>query len=179
MVKKSPLKCKFLRLSSARVKIVKFLMSILKRKVISSLNIASFFIFLQILHHSSVSWKMTPCTYLAQAIYTLLKRSPLKLNFLGLLSACVKICQIPHVNFETASQFLFKFCIILQCHERCLLFTFLSSRNMYFAYKMPIKVKMFRNFRVLWSKFVKFLMSSLKRQAISSLNITSFFIVMT
>ena len=24
---------------------------------------------------------------------------------------------IPHVNFETTSQFLFKFCIILHCHD--------------------------------------------------------------
>ena len=138
-----------MRLSSARVKIVKFLMSILKRKVISSLNIASFFIFLQILHDSSVSWKMTPCTYLAQAIYTLLKRSPLKLNFLGLLSACVKICQIPHVNFETASQFLFKFCIIFQCHERCLLFTFLAQRICTLLQRCSLKWKFFETFECL------------------------------
>ena len=138
-----------MRLSSARVKIVKFLMSILKRQVISSLNIASFFIFLQILHHSSVSWNMTPCTYLAPAIYTLLKRNPLKLNFLGLLSACVKICQIPHVNFETASQFLFKFCIIFQCHERCLLFTFLAQRICTLLLRCSLKWKFFETFECL------------------------------
>ena len=132
MVKKSPLKCKFLRLSSARVKIVKFLMSILKRKVISSLNnciilhfspnFASLFsvmkndslylfsssniyfaqkesikvklfgsfeclcqnlsnsscqfwngksIPLQILHHSSVSWKMSPLYFFKLKEYVL------------------------------------------------------------------------------------------------------------
>ena len=36
---------------------------------------------------------------------------------MGFLSARVKICQIPHVNFELTSQFLFKFCIILHCHD--------------------------------------------------------------
>ena len=36
----------------------------------------------------------------------------------GLLSGWVKIHQIPHVIFETASQFFFKLCIILQCHRR-------------------------------------------------------------
>ena len=51
--------------------------------------------------------------YSAQKLYTLIKKSPLKCPFLRLLNARVKICQIPHVNFETTSQFLFKFCIIL------------------------------------------------------------------
>ena len=66
-------------------------------------------VFLQILHHSSVSWNILLCTFLAQTLYTLFKRSPLKCKFLGLSSARVKICQIPHVNFETKSQLFFKF----------------------------------------------------------------------
>ena len=36
----------------------------------------------------------------------------------NLLSGWVKIHQIPYVIFETASQFFFKLCISLQCHER-------------------------------------------------------------
>ena len=36
---------------------------------------------------------------------------------LKLLSIWVKIHQIPYVNFETTSQFLFKFCIIFFCHD--------------------------------------------------------------
>ena len=39
-------------------------------------------------------------------------------KFLRFSSARVKICQIPHVNFELTSQFLFKFCIILHCHDK-------------------------------------------------------------
>ena len=54
---------------------------------------------------------------LAQTIYTLLKNSSSKWKFLKLSSAQVKICQIPHVNLETASQFFFKFYIILHCHD--------------------------------------------------------------
>ena len=38
------------------------------------------------------------------------------MKILNLSSARIKICQIPHVNFEMASQFLFKFCVILHCH---------------------------------------------------------------
>ena len=73
---------------------------------------------LQILYHSSMSWKITPLYFLAQTIYTLLKRSPLKGKILRPPSAQVKLCQIPLVNFEMTSRFLSKFCITLQCHER-------------------------------------------------------------
>ena len=76
-------------------------------------------VFLQIFHHSPVSWKITPLYFLAQTIYTLFKKRPLiKWKFLRLSNAQVKICQIPLVNFETTSRFLSKFCIALQCHER-------------------------------------------------------------
>ena len=67
------------------------------------------------------------CTFLAQTIYTFLKRSTLKLKPLLLSSAEVKFCQIPYVNFETKSCFLSKFCITLQFHERLFLCTFLAQ----------------------------------------------------
>ena len=66
---------------------------------------------LQIFYPSSVSWKIPPLFFLAQAIYTLLKRSLFKRKFFRLSSGEVKICQIPYINFETKSQFLSKFCI--------------------------------------------------------------------
>ena len=55
--------------------------------------------------------------FLAQALYAMVKSVLLKCKVLGFLSAWVKICQIPHVNFELASQFLFRFCIILHCND--------------------------------------------------------------
>ena len=57
------------------------------------------------------------CTFLAQAICTLLKKSTLKWRFLRFSTAWVKIHQISYVNFETTSLFLFKFCIILHCYD--------------------------------------------------------------
>ena len=39
----------------------------------------------------------------------------------------MKICQIPHVIFQITSQFFFKFCIVLHCHERYILSTFLGQ----------------------------------------------------
>ena len=63
-----------------------------------------------------------------------------------LLSAQVKICQIPYANFETTSRFLSKFCISLQFHERLFHCTFFSSNNTYFSQKEPIKVEIFETF---------------------------------
>ena len=74
-------------------------MSFLKAKSVS----------LQILHQYSVPSNITPLYFLAQTLYALVKSSPLKCNFLRFLSAQVKICQIPHINFELTSQFLFNF----------------------------------------------------------------------
>ena len=54
---------------------------------------------LQTLYPFSVSWKVIPLYFLSQTIYTLLKRSSLKWQFLRLSSAQVKFCQIPYANF--------------------------------------------------------------------------------
>ena len=93
-------------------------------------------VFLQILHHSLVSWKITP-----QALYTLVKSSLLKCKFLRLSSDRVKIRQIPYVNFESTSQFLFRFFIILQCQHITPLYIF-SLCIFYFVQKDPMKISM-------------------------------------
>ena len=53
-------------------------------------------------HNSSI-------LFLAQALHTSVKSR--------FSSARAKIRQIPHVNFELTSRFLFKVCIILHCHD--------------------------------------------------------------
>ena len=104
--------------ASLRSKFVKFLMPILKARVDSSPNFVSLFSFMK--DNSSV-------LFLAQTMYTLLKRSTSKRKFLRLSSASVKFCQIPSANFEMTRRFLSKFCIPLQFHERLLLCTFLAQ----------------------------------------------------
>ena len=86
-------------------KFAKFLMSFLKAQFSFPSNVAS--VFTAIKHNS-------PILYLAQTLYTLLKKSPLKCKFMRFSSAWVKIS---HVNFELISQLLFKFCIIRHCHD--------------------------------------------------------------
>ena len=103
------------------------------------------------------------CIFLAQKIYTLLKRSTLKWKFLRGLSAWVKFCQISYVNFETKSWFLSKFCIPLQFHERLFLCTFLAIRIYTLLKRSSLKWNFFR-FSSARVKFVKFLMPILKQE---------------
>ena len=89
------------------------------------------------------------CTFLAQTIYSLLLRRPLKWKSLRLLiSTQVKICQIPYANFETTSWFLPKFCIIQFLFKFCIILHFnawiLSSYFSYFGLKNPIIIPILR-----------------------------------
>ena len=94
------------------------------------------------------------------------RSSPLKWKLLRRLSTQVKICQIPHVNFEMTHQFLSKWHYSPVSSKITHLY-FFSWNNMYFAQKEPIKVK-WSDFRVLRSNFMTFLMSGLKQQDNSS-----------
>ena len=58
-------------------------------------------------------------------------------KFLRFSSARVKICQIPHVNFELTSQFLLKFCIILHCHDTKLPYKFEAHKFSTLDKKIP------------------------------------------
>ena len=71
-------------------------------------------VFLQNFHNSSVSWKITPQYFCSSNNK---KRSQLKHKFFLLSSARIKICEVPHVSFETTSLFLFNFSMILHCHN--------------------------------------------------------------
>ena len=112
-------------------------MSFLKAQVSFPSNVASIF---------SAIKQNSPILFLAQTLYTLFKRSPLKCKFLRFLSARVKIRQIPHAIFESTSQFSFKCCINIQFHQAKLPFYFFRSKIMYFVQKKPIKVQIFEIF---------------------------------
>ena len=86
------------------------------------------------------------CNVLVQTIYTLLKRSPLKWKFFKLSSVQVKICQIPYINFETTSRFLFQILYPSSVSWNITPLYFFSSNNLLFAQKEPIKVNIFETF---------------------------------
>ena len=73
---------------------------------------------LQILDHSSLSWHITSLWILSSHFSYFGLKDPINMPILRLSIALVKIFHIPHVIFQTTSQFFFKFCITLQCHER-------------------------------------------------------------
>ena len=73
---------------------------------------------LQILHHSSLSWHITSLWILSSHFSYFGLKDPINMPISRLSIALVKICHIPHVIFQTTSQFFFKFRITLQCHER-------------------------------------------------------------
>ena len=113
-------------------------------------------VFLQILHQYSVPSNITPLYFFSSnIIYFGQKR-----KFSRSSNAQVKISQILHVNFELTSQFFFNLCIIS--------YTLVKSSS--------LSVN-FWDFEVL--RFLKFLMSILKRQVNSSSGFSSFFNVVT
>ena len=113
-------------------------MSFLKAQVSFPSNVASIF---------SAIKQNSPILFLAQTLYTLFKRSPLKCKFLRFSSARVKIRQIPHLIFESTSQFSFRFCINIKCHQVKLPQIILSSKIVYFVRKKLVKVRIFEIFK--------------------------------
>ena len=117
------------------------------------------------------------CTFLAETLYTFITRNPLKCKILRLSSAHVKIRQIPHANFETTSQFLFKFFIILSVSTNKPSVKFWAHGFSTFHKTISSKSQ-FWDFQVLWWKFPKFLISFSKPQVSFSSNFGSLFSVM-
>ena len=126
-------------------------MSVLKCQVNSSSNVSLFFIVMT--HNSSVSYKVIPFLLWTKGFH----QSP---NF---------------DTFKCSGENLPSFSSIFSNHKSVFLqnlhnsavswkiipLYFCSSNNIYFGLKEPIKTN-FLDFRVLGSKFVKFLMSILK-----------------
>ena len=74
-----------------------------------------------------------------------------------LATACMKIHQILYVIFGNKSQFFFKLCIPLQCHETLLFCTF-SSKSLYALDKSIRSKCKFSDFRLFTWKLTKFFM---------------------
>ena len=100
LTKRSPLKRKFL---VVRSKFIKFLMSFLKAQASFPSNVASLI---------SAIKQNSPILFFSWKIMYFIQKKPIKMQIFEIFSsACVKIRQIPHVIFESTSQFSFKCCI--------------------------------------------------------------------
>ena len=113
--------------------------------------------FVQILHHCSVSLKVTPLYFLWLKLHIVWTKIAHQSEIFKLLSGWVKIRQIPHVILETTSQFFFKLCITLHCHERQVFCTFLAETLYDFCKRSTPKCKI-SEFRLLRSNFTKFVL---------------------
>ena len=104
-------------------------MSVLKWQVHSSANLSSYF---------KVITDNFPVNF--QLIHFLLQKNLIKFPILTLLSALVKICQIPHFTFQTTSQLFFK--NFYQSSVSCKItpLCFFRSNDIYFEQMEPIIV---------------------------------------
>ena len=82
-----------------------------------------------------------------QAIYTLLKRSPLKWKYLRLSSARVKIFSNSFCQSWNDKSIPLQILYPSSVSWKITLLYFFSSNNIYFAQKEPIKMKFFKTFK--------------------------------
>ena len=112
---------------------VKFLMPILKREVASSPIFLSF---------SSFIKDCSSVIFLAQTIYTLPKRSPLKWTFWELESSA-QILSNSLYQFWNDNSLPLKIMYLFNASWKIIPLQFFNSNNIYFARKEPIKMKIF------------------------------------
>ena len=120
-------------------------------------------------HNSSV--------FFSSNITYFLQKQPIKVQIFRLSTARVKVHQIPHVIFQTKSQFFFKVWIFLQCHERSFFCTFLAE-TLYAIDKSSTSKCKFSDLPLLAFKFTKFLMPFFEPRVSFSSNFASLFSVM-
>ena len=143
-------------------------MSVLKWQVNSSSNFALFFIVMT--HNFSANFKVIP-------FLPWTKRSHQSPSFDTFKCSGENLTNFSSLFSNHASVFVQNLHILSVSWKITPLY-FYSSNNIYFGHKEPIKTN-FLDFQVLGPKFVKFLMSILKRQVSSSSIFVSFSIGMT
>ena len=104
-------------------------------------------VFLQILHHSSVSWKITSLYFFSSNNIYFAQKETIKIKILGTFFECSGqnlsnfLCQFWN-NKSIPLQILY----LSSVSWKIIPLYFFSSNNAYFAQKEPIKVKMFETF---------------------------------
>ena len=117
--------------------------------------------FIQILHHCSVSWKITPLYYFSTNLIYFGQKRGHRSEIFRLLTCCLKIHQIPHVIFETTNQFFF---LEILHHSSLLwetnLLYFFSLNFIWVRQRSSSKCKI-SDFRMLTWNFTKFVFDKL------------------
>ena len=103
-------------------------------------------VFLQILHHSSMSWEITPLYFFSSNNIYFVQKEPIKVKIFETFECSVKICQIPYANFETTKVNSYPNFVSLFSFMKDNFYVLFSSNNRYFAQKEPIKENIFETF---------------------------------
>ena len=119
-----------------------------------------------------------PSKFWAHKFSTLDKRIPLKSQFLDFQTYSGENLLNSWCHFWKHKSVYLQIFHQIQCHQAKLPYTFLAQKLYTLFRRSPLKRKFFWDFQVLGSKFVKFLMSVLKRQVSFSSNFALFIIVM-
>ena len=132
----------------------------------------------QILYPSSASWNITPLHFFSSNNIYLAENEAIKMKIFDTFKCSVQnlwnfLCQ-----FWNDTSIPLQILYLFSGSWKIITLYFFSSKNIYFPQKEPIKRKIFLNFRVVRSNFVKFVMSILKRQVHSSPNFVSLFSLM-
>ena len=89
----------------------------------------------------------------------------MKVPIFTLSSVLMKICQIPHVIFQTTSHFLFKFCMTLQCQTNIAL-RYCFRSNVYTLHKSSQKSENFHLDWIFLSKAYKDLNEKVQKSSV-------------
>ena len=119
----------FSDLALLALKYTKFLVSFLEPRVSFSSNFASLFSVITLLY------------FFIWSFICFWQKEPIKVQIFRLSTARVKIRQIPYVILQATSQFSFKCCITIQCHDRSFLWNFLAKTLYALDKKIPSKYK--------------------------------------
>ena len=92
------------------------------------------------------------------------QKEPIKVQIFRLSTACTKINEIPYVIIQATSQFSFKFCITLQCHDTYFLWNFLAE-TLYALGRKSLSEYNSSDFSVPSWKFTQFLITFLHKVA--------------
>ena len=125
----------FLTLSSALVKICQ-----IPRHFPSNKSV-----FLQILHHYSMSWKITPLYFFSSNIY-FLQKEPIKVKIFETLECSGQNLSNSLCQFWNEKSIPLQILYPSSVSWKLTPLYFFNSKNVYFAQKEPIKVKIFETF---------------------------------
>ena len=135
-------------------------------------------VFLQILDHSSVSWKINPLYLFSSNNIYFVQKEPIKVKIFDTFKCSGQ--NLPNSSCQFWNDTLIPLQILYHSSVSWKItpMYFFSSTSIYFAQKEHIKVNIFETFKCSGQNYW-FVKSILKRQVNSSSNFASFFIVMT